>query len=292
MTEDLPLGRALQHLADPSPPVGYALRLGVSLAAALGLAPWSELSDRVSLFITVLFVMPPNSGAPIKQGIPRITGTLARSIVRPSFAGKRCYSGRQRQLSRDFVHLDAHRLRSNLGDRLGERGHVRCLEVRRERGHGFPALEDPECRWVRDVQGKGVGKATFFPPGLSLHRSKSLASLIDRTLGHLDFRGNYEHSWALPGRFAVSSARERLTRSEHPGAPGALTANASATERAAGLYHEPLGPRPSRRLRRPVGPRAHQPDSWVLDAQVPAATRDGTCDGNDAQGEKKPVHSV
>jgi uncharacterized membrane protein YccC len=76
-----PPTRALQRLARPSPPVRYGLKFGTTMAAALWFAHGSELSDKVTIFITVLFVMQPTSGGSIKKGIPRIAGTVASALA-------------------------------------------------------------------------------------------------------------------------------------------------------------------------------------------------------------------
>lgn len=75
------LSGALHRLAHPSPPVRYALKFGTTMAAALWFAYSSELSDKVTIFITVLFVMQPTSGGSIKKGIPRIAGTAACALT-------------------------------------------------------------------------------------------------------------------------------------------------------------------------------------------------------------------
>jgi uncharacterized membrane protein YccC len=76
-----PLSRALHRLAHPSPAVRYALKFGTTMAAALWFAYSSELSDKVTIFITVLFVMQPTSGGSIKKGVPRIAGTVACALM-------------------------------------------------------------------------------------------------------------------------------------------------------------------------------------------------------------------
>jgi uncharacterized membrane protein YccC len=77
----VPLSRSLHRLAHPSPPVRYGLKFGTTLAAALWFAYSSELSDKVTIFITVLFVMQPTSGGSIKKGITRIAGTVACALI-------------------------------------------------------------------------------------------------------------------------------------------------------------------------------------------------------------------
>ena len=79
--DQVPLGRALHRLAYPSPPVRYALKFGTTMVAALWFAYSSELSDKVSIFITILFVMQPTSGGSIKKGLPRIAGTVACALI-------------------------------------------------------------------------------------------------------------------------------------------------------------------------------------------------------------------
>jgi uncharacterized membrane protein YccC len=79
--DQVPLRRALHRLAHPSPPVRYALKFGTTMAAALWFAYSSELSDKVTIFITVLFVMQPTSGGSLKKGGTRIAGTVACALM-------------------------------------------------------------------------------------------------------------------------------------------------------------------------------------------------------------------
>jgi uncharacterized membrane protein YccC len=81
IVDPVPLSRALRRLAYPSPAVRYALKFGTTVAAALWFAYSSELSDKVTIFITVLFVMQPTSGGSIKKGLPRIAGTVASALM-------------------------------------------------------------------------------------------------------------------------------------------------------------------------------------------------------------------
>jgi hypothetical protein len=73
--------RVLHRLAPLSPPVRYALKFGTTMAAALWFAYSSQLSDKVTIFITVLFVMQPTSGGSIKKGLTRIAGTVACALI-------------------------------------------------------------------------------------------------------------------------------------------------------------------------------------------------------------------
>ena len=77
----VPLSRAMHRLAHLSPAVRYALKFGTTMAAALWFAYSSELSDKVTIFITVLFVMQPTSGGSIRKGLPRIAGTVACALM-------------------------------------------------------------------------------------------------------------------------------------------------------------------------------------------------------------------
>jgi uncharacterized membrane protein YccC len=83
----VPLSLALRRLARPSPAVRYALKFGTTMAAALWFAYSSELSDKVTIFITVLFVMQPTSGGSIKKGLPRIAGTVAAALMSVAIYG-------------------------------------------------------------------------------------------------------------------------------------------------------------------------------------------------------------
>jgi uncharacterized membrane protein YccC len=81
IVDRVPIGLALRRLAHPSPPVRYAIKFGTTMAAALWFAYSSELSDKVTIFITVMFVMQPISGGSIKKGTTRIAGTVACALM-------------------------------------------------------------------------------------------------------------------------------------------------------------------------------------------------------------------
>jgi uncharacterized membrane protein YccC len=77
----LPLTSALRWLARPPPAVRFGLKLGTAMAAAIWITFLSALDWGLSIWMTVLFVMQPDTGASIKKGLMRILGSVASALI-------------------------------------------------------------------------------------------------------------------------------------------------------------------------------------------------------------------
>jgi len=77
----LPLSRAVEWLARPSPPVRFGLKLGTAMAASIWIAYASGLPWSLTIWVTVMFVAQPNVGASIKKGLTRICGSVAAALA-------------------------------------------------------------------------------------------------------------------------------------------------------------------------------------------------------------------
>ncbi|MBW2397552.1 MAG: FUSC family protein, partial [Deltaproteobacteria bacterium] len=79
--ERLPLTRALGWLAETPPAVRFGLKYGTAMAASIWIAFASGLDWGLTIWITVMFVAQPNTGASIKKGLMRIWGSAASGLV-------------------------------------------------------------------------------------------------------------------------------------------------------------------------------------------------------------------
>jgi len=77
----LPLRRAVEWLARPSPALRYGLKLGTAISASIWITFAFNLPWGLSIWITVLFVTQPNAGASLKKGLMRICGSVAAALV-------------------------------------------------------------------------------------------------------------------------------------------------------------------------------------------------------------------
>jgi uncharacterized membrane protein YccC len=77
----LPLRRAVDWLARPSPALRYGLKFGTAISASIWITFTFDLPWGLTLWITVLFVTQPNAGASLKKGLTRICGSAAAALV-------------------------------------------------------------------------------------------------------------------------------------------------------------------------------------------------------------------